>query len=135
MEKSKKNTKIVGNLGEKVAANYLKRKGFNILNLNYWKKWGELDIVASKDNKIHFVEVKSVSYKTKQELEYAVTHETWRPEELVHRFKLHQIGKALETWIAEHDYGGDWQIDVVAVRIVPHETFATVKYIENIIME
>lgn len=133
MEKSKKNTKIIGDLGEKIAANYLKNKGYAILETNYWRKWGELDIVAKKTEKIHFVEVKTVSYETKTDLQYAVSHGTWRPEELVHRFKLHQIGKALTTWISEHKYEGDFQIDVLAVRVVPRETYATVNYIENII--
>ena len=137
-------TKEIGQLGEKIAAGFLMKQGFSILQRNYWKKWGEIDIVArtpvtSQGNvlgetsgKIHFVEVKSVSYETKQDLEYAVTHETWRPEELVHQFKLHQIHKALETWLIENNYDGDWQIDVAAVRLVPHETFASVNIIENI---
>ena len=133
MDKTKKNTKIVGNFGEKVAANYLKRKGFLILATNYWKKWGELDIIAKYENKVHFIEVKTVSYETKEKLKYAVSHGTWRPEEQVHQFKVRQIGKALETWIAENNYEGDWQIDVIAVRMVAEEKFATVNYIENIV--
>ena len=132
MTKNKKNTKEIGSLGEKVAVEYLLRNGFSILITNYWKKWGEIDIIAKKINRVHFVEVKSVAYETKGKLEYAVSHETWRPEEQVHQFKIHQIEKALETWISENNYEGEWQIDVLAIRLVPHETFATVKYIENI---
>lgn len=132
MDKKVRNTKEIGNLGEQIAAKYLIKQGFTIIETNYWRKWGELDVVASKNGKVHFVEVKTASYDTKEKLEYAVTHQTWRPEEQVHQFKLRQIGKALETWIADNKYEGDWQIDVVAVRVVPRETFATVKYIENI---
>lgn len=134
MVEVKKNTKKIGDLGEKIAVNYLKRKGFVILETNYWRKWGELDIIARKDDTVHFVEVKSVSYGTKEKLQYAVSHETWRPEEQVHQFKIHQISKALETWISENRYEGDWQIDVAAVRIVPRETYATIKYIDNIVI-
>lgn len=134
MGTKRKNTKEIGSLGENVAASYLKHRGFTIVEMNYWRKWGELDIIAKKDDKIHFVEVKTVSYETKDTLQYAVTHETWRPEEQVHQFKMHQISKAIETWIADNNYEGDWQIDVAAVRIVPRETFATVKYIDNIVM-
>lgn len=130
---TKKNTRVTGNIGEEVAQGYLIKNGFIILETNYWRKWGELDIVARKDNKVHFVEVKTVSHETKEALEYAVSCGTWRPEEQVHRFKLHQIHKALQTWIFDNKYKGDFQIDVLAVRIVPRETFATVKYIANII--
>lgn len=128
-----KNTKIIGDYGEKIAANYLKKKGFSILDLNYWRKWGEIDIVASKEGIVHFVEVKTVSYETKQKLQYAVSCGTWRPEEQVHQFKLHQIGKALETWLSDRSYVGNWQIDVIAVRVVLEDKYATVNYIENIV--
>ena len=129
----KKNTKKIGDLGEKIAQQYLVKNDFKILDTNYWRKWGELDIVAKKGDMVHFIEVKTVSHETKSALEYAVSCGTWRPEELVHRFKLHQISKALQTWVFENKYKGDFQIDVISVRIVPHETFSTIKYIKNII--
>ena len=132
MTQNSKNTKQTGEAGERVACDYLKRLEYTILERNYWKKWGEIDIVAQKGESVYFVEVKTVSHETKGELEYAVSHETWRPEEQVHQFKLRQIAKALETWISENNYNGEWQIDVLAIRIVPRETYATVNHIENI---
>lgn len=129
----KKNTKIIGNIGERIAQQHLLKNGYSILETNYWRKWGEIDIVVQKDNKVHFIEVKTVSHETKEDLDYAVSCGTWRPEEQVHRFKLHQIHKALQTWISENKYIGEFQIDVIAVRIVPRETLATIKSIPNII--
>jgi len=133
MVAKKQNNKKIGNLGEQIVVNYLKNKDFVILEKNYWRKWGEIDVIAKKNNVVHFVEVKTVSHETKAQLQDAVRHGTWRPEEQVHQFKLHQIHKALETWIGDTNYEGDWQIDVAAVRIVPHETYATVKFIDNVI--
>lgn len=142
----KQRNKEIGDLGETIACNFLKNKGFSILERNYWRKWGELDIVALRRQgyggqareMVHFVEVKTVSHETKADLDREVTRlsarsdGSWRPEEQVHQFKLHQIHKAVETWLAEHNYFGDWQIDVVAVRLVPREKHAVVKYLENI---
>ena len=129
----KKRNREIGNLGETIACDFLKNKGFSILERNYWRKWGELDIVARETSgKVHFIEVKTVSHETKADLDREVTRATWRPEEQVHQFKLHQIHKAVETWLAEHNYQDDWQIDVIAVRVVPHEKHGVVKYIENI---
>lgn len=125
-------TKQIGKLGEDIGAAFLMKQGFNIIERNYWRKWGELDIVAMKKGIIHFIKVKAVSHETKADLQQSISRETWRPEEQVHQFKLHQIQKALETWIADHDYEGDWQIDVIGVRLVPRETFSTVNFIENI---
>lgn len=123
-----------GQIGEKLTTQYLINQGFDLVARNYRKKWGEIDVVVSKDNKIHFVEVKTVSYGTKHDLNNAVSYGTWRPEENVHPFKLKKLSRAIESWLLEHKYEGEWQIDVAAVRIVPRETFSTIKIIENIIV-
>src|SRR3989344_3890108 len=54
-------TQKIGEIGENLAIKFLMKHGFTILDRNYTKKWGEIDIVAEKESKIHFVEVKSVS--------------------------------------------------------------------------
>ena len=126
--------KIVGNQGELITAFHLKRKGFSLIEMNYLRKWGEIDVIVQKDRKIHFVEVKTVSYETKVDLERAVTHGTWRPEENVHAYKIKKLSRAIESWIADNKWEGDWQIDVAAVRIVPRETYATIKIIDNVIL-
>ncbi len=108
---------------------------------NYLKKCGEIDLIMKSKAQnttdigyvIHFVEVKTVSYETKEDLRYAVTHETWRPEEQVHAFKLKKLYRTIELWLMEHEYEGDWQIDVVAVRLVTREKYASVKYIDNVV--
>lgn len=110
------------------------RKGYTVIGRNYLKIWGEIDVIAQKEGILHFVEVKTVSYETKADLVEAVTHGTWRPEENVHAFKLEKLSRAIESWLMENKYGGKWQIDVAGVRIVPRETFATVKMLENVIL-
>jgi putative endonuclease len=132
-KKGKKNQ--VGALGEAVAAKYLKKAGFVIVATNYLKKWGEIDIVARGTGVIRFVEVKTVSYETKPELNQAISRGTWRPEENVHRAKITRLNRAIESWITEHNYTGDWEIDVIAVRIVPREKYATVKYLPNVVLD
>lgn len=132
---SKQQNKVTGRLGEDIALKYLISKGYSLIQQNYRKSFSEIDIICHKDQVVHFVEVKTVSYETKADLEKAVSYGTWRPEEQVHSFKLRQISKGIQVWLEENGYGGDFQIDVVAVRIVPRETYATVKLIENVIVE
>ena len=134
VEKQGYNNRI-GALGEKVAENYLKRAGYKVIETSYLKKWGEIDIVAREKAIIHFVEVKSVSYETKAHLNWAVSHETWRPEENVHRDKLKRSGRTIETWLLEKRYTGNWQFDVAVVRLVEAEKYATIRWIWNVIIE
>jgi len=128
----------VGAMGEQITVNYLQRKGCTVLEVNYLKKWGEIDIVARETigNKqiIHFVEVKTVSYETKAALTYAVTHETWSPEDNVHFKKIQRMNRTIESWLLENNCDLEWQIDIAAVRIVAREKYATMNYIDNVIL-
>ncbi len=128
----------IGSYGEDIAARYLEGLGFVTLDRNYLKKWGEIDVVSREttQNKqiIHFVEVKTVSYETKEMLQKAVSYGTWRPEDNVHQAKIQRMHRTIESWLSEHECNLDWNIDVIAVRIVPLEKYATVKYIPNIII-
>ena len=55
-----------GNLAEDKACEYLYSQGFKIIEQNFYaKKLGEIDIIATKENTYHFVEVKSATdYET-----------------------------------------------------------------------
>lgn len=135
INKNKYCNKETGDLGETIATNYLKNKGYTILDRNYTKKWGEIDIVARGTNgKVHFVEVKTVSYETRQHLNESVARRTWRPEENVHQYKLRKLKRAIETWVMEKNYNGELQIDVIAVRVVPREKYGRIKLFDNIIL-
>ena len=127
----------IGAYGEEIARKYLENKGFKVLEQNYLKKWGEIDLVTrettKKGIKMHFIEVKAVSYETRSDLERAVSHGTWRPEENVHYKKIQRLNRAIESWIMENDYNGEWEIDVCSVRVVPREKYAEVTFIENIV--
>ncbi len=54
-----KNSKILGNLGESLIANWLCKKGFTVLEKNFSTRIGEIDIIAEKHDLIVFVEVKT----------------------------------------------------------------------------
>lgn len=125
----------IGKLGEDLAAKWLFDKGFQIIQRNYLKKYGEIDIVARGTVKLHFVEVKSVSYETKQQMVDAVSRGTWRPEENVHFAKQKRLSRVIEVWLSENKYDGDWQIDILSVRIVPRERIARFNVLYNVIFE
>ncbi|OHA18011.1 MAG: hypothetical protein A2836_01805 [Candidatus Taylorbacteria bacterium RIFCSPHIGHO2_01_FULL_45_63] len=131
MENQKKH---IGRLGEDIATRYLKEKGFEILDRNYLKRVGEIDIVAKKDKKIHFVEVKTVS----REINQKVTHETsnYRPEDNVHIQKTKRLARTIQIYLEEkhvsHETG--WEFDVVAITLSVKDKVAKVSFLKDIIL-
>jgi Holliday junction resolvase-like predicted endonuclease len=121
-----------GKIGEDLAYMWLKNQGFSIIERNFSRKWGEIDIIARKQI-LHFIEVKTVSYETRVELERAVSHGTYRPEENVHRDKQHRLSHAIESWLLHREE--DFQIDIMSLRLVPREKYARVELIENVIFD
>ena len=90
MKTSKQNT---GDLGEGIAVLWLQKNGFTVRDRNYRKKWGEIDIIAEKGGKIHFVEVKTVTRRFGQSADY------YEAEDNIHPWKLKRLSRAIETYL------------------------------------
>lgn len=124
----------IGRIGEDTACKFLMKQGFSIIERNYWKKWGEIDIIAQKAKKLHFVEVKTVS---RENLAEEVTREidSYQPEENVHPAKLKRLGRTIQTYLLEKDLeDGDWQFDVLAVFLDVKNKQARVRLTENVVL-
>lgn len=120
-----------GNLGEDIAVQKLESMGMKILERNYLRKWGEIDIVArGTDGIVHFVEVKAI--KRSFDHKPSVSRDTFMPEENVTREKLRKLERVVETWISEHKFTGEWQIDVMAVEIDMEKRAGKCRWIENV---
>jgi ribonuclease HII len=77
-----------GNKGEDVASEYLVRHGYSIVDRNWKTKWCEVDIIARKNNRMYFVEVK---YRRSQQQGGGVAAITYR--------KKRQMKFAAEFWL------------------------------------
>jgi putative endonuclease len=123
----------LGNIGENVAAEYLRRHGHEVTDRNYLRKWGELDIVTKKGSAIHFVEVKSVS---RRETDWQVTHgtSTYRPEENVHPQKLKRLSRVIQTYLLDKHLDTDWQLDIAIVFVDEVTRKARVEILENVVI-
>ena len=115
----------IGKLGEDVAVKYLENHGYKILERNYRKPWGEIDIVAQQSDELVFVEVKPQN----QEFE-------WRPEENVTRHKKRQLSKIINTYLKEHRVYSeiDFRVDVLGIIINDETKIAQIEHIQNIIL-
>ena len=124
----------IGEIGEKIACNSLEKKGFKVLDRNYRKKWGEIDIVVEKDSKIHFVEVKTVSRQS-VDGKFSEDRNYYKPEDNMHPWKVRRLQRAIQTYILEK-YRSDplWQFDLACVYLDPVRKIAKIRYIEDIVL-
>lgn len=124
-----------GEIGENIAVKFLMKHEFSILDRNYTKKWGEIDIIAEKDDKLYFIEVKSLS---KPNLDI-VTHETlelYHPEDNMHPWKLKRLSRTIQTYLLSQRIGGEkeWQMDLLVVFLDLANKKAKIKVVSNIIL-
>lgn len=100
----------IGRIGEEIATKYLKRHGYKVLERNFRsRRWGEIDIVATKDGVLVFVEV-----KTREGMAYG------EPVEAVTPFKIQALKRAGQYYKAEHpDLPDALRIDVVSIILDP----------------
>lgn len=114
----------LGQLGENIAASYLKKKGYKIIDRNVNKPWGEIDIVArAPDTVLVFVEVKTVTGPNPN-----IT-----PEDQMTKRKIGRLKRAAEVYAGNAEdtiTKKGWRIDLVAV--VVEDKQALVKHYENI---
>jgi putative endonuclease len=130
-EKKVLNTRKKGDKGEDIACSFLLEKGFSILMRNYMKKWGELDIIAEKDEITHFFEVKSVIGTMAHN-----NNDVHKPEDNVDGWKAKHIRRMIETYFAETTNTIDFSFEfhVLSVYMDTNNRKASVKWIKNVIL-
>jgi putative endonuclease len=98
--------KIIGGIGEELAVTWLKSNGFDIVDRNWRYGRYETDIIASKDGRLHFIEV-----KTRRSDRFGM------PERQVDRKKLDRMIDSGTAYIRQHP-GWKWiRFDIIAVRL------------------
>jgi putative endonuclease len=109
----------------------MENKGFSILERNYTRKWGEIDIVSKNGSVVHFVEVKSKVGKFSKEADRL---DLYRPEDNMHPWKLKRLSRTVRTYLAEHSEVGDWQFDLIVIYLDIELKNAHVKFFENLVL-
>lgn len=103
-----------GNIAEQKARDYLINNGFCIIHSNYYTPYGEIDIIATKDNIYHFIEVKSAR--------------NFNPLLNVTPKKLDRIYKSVALYLSNNDLDVVYCVDVVSIKNDKIEFFGNVSY-------
>ncbi|MDD5290479.1 MAG: YraN family protein [Patescibacteria group bacterium] len=101
---------IVGQLGEKIAKNYLVRKDYRIIDQNYRQTWGEIDIIAKKSKTWFFVEVKTM-------IKFEEPEEGLTPEDQMTQSKIKKLNRTILGYLNHFHIDEKWQLDLIAIEI------------------
>lgn len=126
------NSRKTGELGEEIAVEYLKNKGYQILERNFQRKVSrflksEIDIIAKKDDTICFVEVKALKGS-----------QGFLPEEKVDFQKKRKLIRTAESWLEKNHIpleGTKWQIDVISIEINSRLKKTKISHFENAVSD
>jgi putative endonuclease len=91
-----------GNIGEDRAVAFLESFGYSIIERNFYSRFGEIDIIATKDGVLHFVEVKSG-------LDYESAVQNITPQ------KLSRLIKTGDVYMKKNKLDVDYMYDGVIV--------------------
>ena len=109
----------LGLLGERIAARWLIRRGWSLVDHHFRVRRGEIDLVVRRADLVAFVEV-----KTRSRLDFGV------PIECVPELKQRRIIHSAGMWISRFGSGRDaYRFDVIGVSVCGKKT--TVTYVEN----
>jgi putative endonuclease len=96
--------KILGNAGEAQAAKFLKKQGYKILERNFKCPFGEVDIIAKKDDVVAFVEVKT-----------RTTDRFGQPMEAVQQDRRSRYVRSAKYYFADRDIEVIVRFDIIEV--------------------
>jgi len=123
--------KNVGRIGEDLTVKHLKTLGFSILERNFLKPFGEIDIIAKKGSSIHFVEVKTVTVSD----DVSRGTDVYEPEDNVHSWKLTRLNKTIQSYLLEKGIDedkNDYQLDLITVYLDKGQKLVKIEYLDNV---
>ncbi|MEW6141777.1 MAG: YraN family protein [Chloroflexota bacterium] len=111
----------LGAAGEKVARDFLRKKGYKIIETNFRCRHGEIDIITRKGGSVVFVEVRTKS-----------SDAFGTPEESVTRQKRERLVATALTYLISHPgLPENWRIDLLAIETDRDGKTQRVSLIEN----
>ena len=130
-------TSFIGKLGEDLACEYLIKNGYEIIERNFRRNWGELDlIVKDPDGSLVFVEVKTMR-QFGNDSASSLQDAAILPEENLTNSKLIKLKRTAYLYANENlslvDDDRGWRIDLVAITILENVSRETLK--NNILRE
>lgn len=118
-------------MGEKIACEYVKRHGMQVVERNVTRKTGEIDVVAREGDTLHFIEVKTIVCINLPNLKDI--DDEYDPSVNLHQAKINRVARTSEWYVANKEWEGEWQVDAALVWLRKGDGMAKVMYIAQIL--
>ncbi len=115
-------TNPTGVLGEDIAVDYLKKKGYKIIERNFRKRYEEIDIIALDGSTLVFAEV-----KTRTSNAFGSPFDSIAPWKLAHLVQLAQVYK-----LSHSNLPDDMRIDAIGVIVSRDNKLENIEHLENV---
>lgn len=112
---------IRGALGEQAAVDYLRKRGFMLVERNYRLGQHEVDIIAQRDDELHFIEVKTRKVGS-----------LTAPEEAINERKARTMRRVASAYLSIHDTPYEPRFSMVAIEVAGEDVI-DIRFIEDII--
>lgn len=125
MSQVKQKNRDKGRLGESLAEVFLVKNGYKIIERNFHTRFGEIDLIVSKNQKLIFVEVK-----------LKIGEDFGTPEEMITKHKLKQVEMTAQSFLLKHPeyekFYDSFQVDAVCVVLDEEKQIKRIDHYENI---
>jgi putative endonuclease len=112
----------VGKMGEELAKSFLKKQGYKIIEQNYKTKYSEIDLVASKQKMLVFVEVRT-----------KIGENFGTPEETINKNKIRKLLGNAKAYMFIKKWDGLSRIDAICIVLKPDYSVDRLNHYENIV--
>ncbi|PJE58080.1 MAG: YraN family protein [Candidatus Portnoybacteria bacterium CG10_big_fil_rev_8_21_14_0_10_36_7] len=110
----------IGKLGEDLASQFLENQGYQIIDKNFFTRYGEIDLIAQKGNEVLFLEV-----KTRSSSLYGY------PEQAVDAKKIKHLLEAIKLYLKIKQLKSFWRLDIISVELNNHQP-TNIKWFKDI---
>lgn len=110
-----------GHWGEEIGREFLRKKGYKIIDQNYKTKFGEIDLIVRDKKTLVFVEVRT-----------KIGDDLGTPEDSLNREKIKKLIKNAAVYVLRKDYQKSYRIDAVCIVLEENRTINRVTHYQNI---
>lgn len=119
----------IGEKGENICVAWLNNNNYKVIERNFSTKNGEIDVIAKKNNILHFIEVKSVSYETSG---CFLKQSIYNPLQNITPKKIAKLQKTMIDYISINQVSHETQIDAFGIYIDRKNVKHKIEIIMNI---